>query len=76
MKTVKELFGTLMTFLSSTGLVYFGCIAYAIFIWVISPRPLGWTGWILVGVFIQKNMELIRPWAIKQWKDLKSKIIK
>lgn len=73
MKTIKEIFGTLTAFISSTGFVYIGCIVYALFIWFIAPKTFGWIGWILLGVFIQKNMELIRPWALKQWKDLKSK---
>lgn len=73
MKKMTELFGTVLAFLSSTGFVYFGTLVYAVVIWLIWARPFGWVGWILVGIFIQKNMELIRPWALKKWKNLKSK---
>lgn len=72
MKKLQEIIGTLFTFLSSTGFVYFGALAYAILIWAFA-RPFDWVGWILVGVFVQKNMDLIRPWALKQWTDLKRK---
>lgn len=45
MKTIKEIFGTVMAFISSTGFVYVGCIVYALFIWFIAPKSLGWVGW-------------------------------
>jgi len=73
-KKITGYFATVLTFLSSTGFVYFGVTAAAFLIWFLAPKTLGWVGWILVGIFIQKNMDLIRPWALKQYNDLKSKI--
>ena len=73
MKKFSEIFGTVMTFLTSTGFTYFGVLGSALAIWFIAPKSLGWVGWILVGYFICHNMQLIRPWALKQYNDIKRK---
>ncbi len=73
MKKFSEIFGTVLTFLTSTGFTYFGVLGAAFAIWFIAPKSLGWVGWILVGYFICHNMQLIRPWALKQYNDIKRK---
>ena len=73
MKKFSEIFGTVLTFLTSTGFTYFGVLGAALAIWFIAPKSLGWVGWILVGYFICHNMQLIRPWALKQYNDIKRK---
>lgn len=73
MKKAAKLFGLIVTFLSSTGFSYFGVLGSALAIWLVAPKTLGWIGWILVGYFVCHNIQLIRPWALKQYRDIKKK---
>lgn len=72
-KKASEIIGTVLTFLTSTGFSYFGVLGAAFAIWSVASKTLGWIGWILVGYFICHNMNLIRPWALKQYEDIKKK---
>ena len=73
MKKVSEIIGTILTFLTSTGFTYFGILVFAIGIFIVAPKTFGWAAWMLIGYFICHNILLIRPWALKQWKDVKRK---
>jgi len=70
---MKKVIAAVLTFLTSTGFNLFGVLGAAIGIWLIAPKTFGWVGWILVGYFICHNMLLIRPWALKQYNDIKKK---
>jgi len=73
MRKLAQIFGTLMTFLTSIGFTYLGVLGAAVLIWLLAAKTLGWVGWILIGYFICHNMQMIRPWALKQWRDIKRK---
>jgi hypothetical protein len=73
MQKLAQLLGTVLTLLSSTGFTYFGVLGASIAIFLVSPKTVGWLGWILLGYFISHNITLLRPWAKKQWGDIKKK---
>lgn len=75
-KKVSELLGTVLTFLSSTGLVWLGYGGGALAVFLLTPKNWFWgvIFGVLVGLFVMKNLEILRPWAVKQFNDLKGKV--
>lgn len=75
MKTIKNIIAGIIAFLSSTGLTWFGYAAGAILIFILFTKTWFWgvIFGVLIGLFVMKNLELLKPWALKQLQDLKDK---
>ncbi|HET8735197.1 MAG TPA: hypothetical protein VFM69_01230 [Pricia sp.] len=73
MKKLSEILGAVLTFITSTGFVWIGGIAAGLFVFLTMPKNWFWgvVFGIIVGIFVMKNLDKLRPWAVKQWKDLK-----
>lgn len=71
----SNLLATILVFFTSTGLTWFGYGGGAVAVFFFMPKNWFWgvVFGLLAGLFVRHNLEIIKPWAIKQWKNLISK---